>query len=40
MSETVGWEGITETSELFPGTKRIPETTGFPQVAKIKHEDK
>lgn len=28
-SETVGWEGTTETSEMFPGTKRSPGTAGF-----------
>lgn len=29
MSETVGWEGTTETSEMFPGTKRSPGTAGL-----------
>lgn len=41
MSETVGGEGTTETSEIFPGTKRSPGTASWlSQVAKIKHADK
>lgn len=40
MSETVGWEGTTETSEMFPGTKRPPSNSWLSQVAKIKDADK